>query len=80
MQAALNCAAAGDQVTIYEKSGQLGGLLNVAAKPPHKEAVRKLNEYLRRQVENSSVEVRLDTPLTLETIQAEQPNLLIVAK
>ena len=79
MQAALNCAAAGDQVTIYEKSGQLGGLLNVAAKPPHKEAVRKLNEYLRRQVENSSVEVRLDTPLTLETIQAEQPNLLIVA-
>ncbi len=57
MYAALVAAERGHAVTLWEQGNRLGGLLNVAGKPPHKELYNKLVQSFSVQLEARGVVV-----------------------
>lgn len=80
MEAARIAAARGHNVTLYEKRGALGFMLDFAAsvKGPH-ENLADLKNYLIRQLELNGVEVRTGTEVTQELINSEAPDAVILA-
>lgn len=80
MEAARIAAARGHDVTLYEKRGTLGFMLDFAAsvKGPH-ENLADLKNYLIRQLELNDVQVKTGTEVTKELIDAEAPDAVILA-
>jgi 2,4-dienoyl-CoA reductase-like NADH-dependent reductase (Old Yellow Enzyme family)/NADPH-dependent 2,4-dienoyl-CoA reductase/sulfur reductase-like enzyme len=64
MEAAIVAAERGHDVTLYEKSGSLGGQLRIADASPAKWPVRNFKNYLARQLYKRGVNVLLDTAAT----------------
>ena len=64
MEAALVCAKRGHKVTLYEKSGELGGVFIAAAAPSFKENDKALIAWYRREMTKYPIEVKLNTPVT----------------
>ena len=65
MEAALVCAKRGHKVTIYEKSGVLGGVFIAAAAPSFKEKDRDLIAWYRRELTKyPAITVQLNTAIT----------------
>ena len=65
MEAAIVCAKRGHSVTLYEKSGELGGVFIAAASPSFKEKDRDLIAWYKREITRySSIEVKLNTEVT----------------
>ena len=54
MQAALAARFRGHTVDLYEKSDRLGGLLNVACKPPYKEDLGHVTGWFERQLKRAA--------------------------
>jgi pyruvate/2-oxoglutarate dehydrogenase complex dihydrolipoamide dehydrogenase (E3) component len=79
MQAALELAAAGCQVDLLERSGSLGGQLSIALRPPHKERIAWLLEYLQREIDNSPVKVHLHCEFDKSCLDTYQPDAVVVA-
>lgn len=80
MQAALTAAELGHSVSLYEKSGRLGGLLNAATRPAFKKDLYHFLQYLIAQVENDKrIHVHLNQALTPQLAQELAPDLLVVA-
>ncbi|MEA1962447.1 MAG: NAD(P)/FAD-dependent oxidoreductase [Bacillota bacterium] len=79
MQAALSLCEAGCQVELFEQSEQLGGVLPIASVPPNKERVGLLLEYLVHQVNQSDIELHLQTPFSVEQMEQGRPDAVIVA-
>jgi len=79
IQAALSLDRAGYKVTLFEKSSELGGMINLAGVPPYKEAVFKFKEYLLNQLEDSLVNVLLNKELTVEIVKESPPDVLVIA-
>lgn len=80
MEAARIAALRGHDVTLYEKNGYLGGMLDFASavKGPH-ENLAQLKAYLERQLELTGVAVNLDSEVTQDTIASEAPDAVILA-
>ena len=79
MQAALEAAKLGHKVTLCEKTDRLGGVLLCEEHVPFK---KHLHEYLLLQarfVEESPVEVLLNTPVTKELVEKIAPDAIIAA-
>lgn len=73
MEAALVLSKRGHQVTLYEKTGELGGVFLAAAAPSFKEKDRELIAWYRRELENAPVSVKLNTEVTdLADLDAEE--------
>ena len=73
MEAALVCAKRGHKVTLYEKSGELGGVFIAAASPSFKEKDRALIAWYRRELERSSVQVKLNSEVkSLVSVEADE--------
>ena len=74
MESALLCAKRGHKVTLYEKSGKLGGVFIAAAAPSYKEKDRDLNAWYQRELTKyPSIEVKLNTPVTnVEELEADE--------
>ncbi len=64
MEAAMVCAKRGHKVTLYEKSGVLGGVFIAAAAPSFKEKDRDLIAWYRREITRYPIEVKLNTEVT----------------
>lgn len=65
IEAALTLAAKGYDVTMYEKSGVIGGSINLADKAPGKFRMDILLDYWKRQLEkNERITVKLNTEIT----------------
>jgi len=79
LKAAQIAALRGHQVILMEKSSRLGGKLNIAAVPPHKEDIIPWKEYLVRQMNKNGVQVVLNTTATAESIAGYHPDAVIVA-
>ncbi len=79
MEAASVAAQRGHDVTLYEKTGMLGGQLYYAYKPPGREEFANVITYLERQVKKEGVKVVLGVEVTPETVKTEQPDTLIVS-
>ena len=63
MEAALVCAKRGHKVTLYEKSGELGGVFIAAAAPSFKEKDRDLIAWYRREMTKYPIEIHLNTEI-----------------
>ena len=61
MESAIVLAKRGHKVTLYEKSGQLGGVFIAAAAPSFKEKDRDLIAWYRREILKYPIEVKLNT-------------------
>ncbi|KAK7201441.1 2,4-dienoyl-coa reductase-like protein [Novymonas esmeraldas] len=58
----------GHDVTLFEKSNTIGGQLNLAKRVPGKENYQAALEYWTRQLQQSSINVRLHTEFTREEV------------
>lgn len=79
MEAALIAAQRGHQVTLYEKSGCLGGQLNTCTVPPSKEDFANAILYFSTQLAKHGIDVKLNTEVTPELVEREKPDAAIVA-
>lgn len=69
MQAALTAARRGHLVTLYEKSEKLGGLVNAAALPLHKEPYADLVAWFHAELEDAGVRILMNTTPEVETLR-----------
>jgi 2,4-dienoyl-CoA reductase (NADPH2) len=81
MEAARVSALRGHDVTLWEKSGDLGGLLPVAAmvKGDHPEDLPAMIDYLKRQLSRLRVDVRLKKEAGVADIERMSPDVVFVA-
>ena len=71
MKCAITCAQRGHDVTLYEKSGQLGGQLFHADYASFKWPLADFNHWLIRQTYQNGVTVRLNTEASREMLEPE---------
>ena len=69
MEAALTALSRGHQVTLFEKSGSLGGALKFSDYVSFKYALKDYKDYLIRQVEKSKIDVRLNTKASPDDVK-----------
>jgi NADPH-dependent 2,4-dienoyl-CoA reductase/sulfur reductase-like enzyme len=79
MEAATIAAKRGHRVTLFERSDHLGGQLSFADKMPFKRGMLKFKQYLIRQLEQSGVDVRLNTTATKEMLAADSFEHVVLA-
>lgn len=79
MEAARALSLRGHSVILIEKDAELGGQLNLAAIPPHKDRIKPLIAYFATQLKKQSVEVRLNTKADPAYIKGLQPDIVILA-
>ena len=80
MEAAIVCAERGHQVTIYEKTGKLGGLLNHADDVDFKWPLRDFKNFMVRKVsENPNITIKLNTTATVEQLNADANEVVLAA-
>lgn len=79
MQAAAVLAKRGYKVTLFEKSGALGGSMNLADKPPHKELITELITAMELEIKELGVDIKLNTEATVDAIKALKPAGVFVA-
>lgn len=79
MYAADTLAKRGVDVTLIDRQEELGGTVNIAKKPPLKERMQWLADYLGQDMAKNGVEVKLGTEATVEDIAAMNPEVVILA-
>ncbi|MCI6957048.1 MAG: FAD-dependent oxidoreductase [Clostridiales bacterium] len=73
MEAALVCAKRGHKVTLYEKSGELGGVFIAAASPSFKEKDRALIAWYRREIGRYPIQVKLNSEVkSIVSVEADE--------
>lgn len=79
MNMAWVAAKRGHQVTLFEKMAALGGQLNIGSAIFFKKEMLNLTNFLKNQIMQQQVECRLSTEVTAEIIQAEAPDVVVIA-
>ena len=78
MEAAIVCARRGHQVTLYEKTGTLGGVFQAAAAPSFKEKDRELLAWYSRELgKYKNLKVKLNA--TVENLDSLKADEVIIA-
>ena len=79
MEAAIVAHARGHDVTLLEKSDQIGGQVHLAAKSPMRRMFIRIAEFYQRQADKGGFDIRLESPASLEFIRALAPDAVVVA-
>jgi NADPH-dependent 2,4-dienoyl-CoA reductase/sulfur reductase-like enzyme len=79
MESARLAAQRGHQVTLVEKTSDLGGHVIEASVPQFKQDLRPLLKWLRRQLAKEGVIISLDTEATPELVLRQKPDVVITA-
>lgn len=79
MYTAALAARQGHHVTLWEKSGKLGGLMNAACAPDFKVDMQRYRDHLIAQLYKSGVNVLFDRPADEASIDAFSPEVVILA-
>ena len=79
MEVARVAAVRGHKVVLFEENDKLGGMVNVAYLPPHKEELKNLVDYYVCQMDILNVDVNLGKSLNLEKLKAIRPDVVIFA-
>lgn len=76
---ATTAAKRGHQVTLFDASSEVGGQFNVAKRIPGKEEFYETLRYFARQVELTGVELKLNTRVTAEMLNAGEFDEVVLA-
>ena len=79
MEAARVSKLRGHEVILFDKNGRLGGTLNAAKVPPHKDRIGRLSQWYIRQLKDLNVDVRLNTEVTEESLEKLKPDVVFLA-
>ena len=79
LTAAYEAARLGHAVTLYEAAEELGGQLQYARKPPHKEAYGEWIDWLIGQVKKANVTIKTGTEVTESMVREGKPGAVILA-
>jgi NADPH-dependent 2,4-dienoyl-CoA reductase/sulfur reductase-like enzyme len=79
MEAARVAAERGHEVVLFEKAERAGGQLNIAARAPWHENMSGIVRWLDQQTAKLGVDRRFETEATRELIEAEAPDVVILA-
>jgi 2,4-dienoyl-CoA reductase (NADPH2) len=79
LQAAIAAAEGGHEVIVFERSGEPGGLVRLAARAPGRGELRDLVRSQVARCGELGVEIRLFAEATPATVLGERPNVVIVA-
>jgi 2,4-dienoyl-CoA reductase (NADPH2) len=79
LEAAMIAAKRGHNVVLFERNASLGGQINLASVPPHKEELGNIITYIANQIRKLSVKVNLAKEATLDMISKEKPDAVVVA-
>jgi len=79
MQAAITASQRGHRVILFEKTSALGGILKITDFDPLKYLLKKYKDYLITQIGKQQIEVRLNTEATVENVESESPDAIIIA-
>ncbi len=79
MEAAIIASRRGHEVTLYEKTGSLGGIFRLIENVSFKWPQKDFKNYLVRQVEKAGVDVRLNTEATPALIKKGGYDAVLVA-
>lgn len=79
MEAARVSALRGHETILYDEKEQLGGQLRLSTKPPHKEELNNILDYLSNQLKKLNVEVKLGKSVTASIVQQIDPDAVILA-
>jgi 2,4-dienoyl-CoA reductase-like NADH-dependent reductase (Old Yellow Enzyme family)/thioredoxin reductase len=79
MEVARVASLRGHDVSLYDKNSQLGGQLLLAAKPPGKQRILWIRDYLATQLEKQGVKINMGVEVTPELIAEKRPEKIILA-
>jgi 2,4-dienoyl-CoA reductase-like NADH-dependent reductase (Old Yellow Enzyme family)/thioredoxin reductase len=79
LEAARVAALRGHEVTLIEKSSELGGRFNLACIPPFKQEFSSVVKWLCSQIDKLGVHVELNRSATPESIEQIKPDAVILA-
>jgi 2,4-dienoyl-CoA reductase-like NADH-dependent reductase (Old Yellow Enzyme family)/thioredoxin reductase len=79
MAAAVTAAQRGHEVHLYEKSSELGGQLNLAFKPPHREEIENALLHFKSELNHLNVSIHLNSQLDEAAIRKLNPDSIIMA-
>ncbi|WP_305117654.1 oxidoreductase [Acutalibacter muris] len=79
LYAAYTAAKRGHKVILCEKEGGLGGILKSEQALPFKYEMYQLAQTYAKFAKDAGVEIRLNTEVTREYVEKEQPDALIIA-
>ncbi len=79
MQAAVAAKQRGHEVSLYEKTAQLGGAILIPARVPSRQELGQAVRYLKHEVERLAIPVYLNAEVTAERVLRENPDAVIVA-
>jgi 2,4-dienoyl-CoA reductase-like NADH-dependent reductase (Old Yellow Enzyme family)/thioredoxin reductase len=79
LEAARVAALRGHTVSLYEKTGELGGQVLIAAKAPTRQELIGVARWLIYQVQKLGIKVYLNTEVTSELVAKENPDVVVVA-
>lgn len=79
MEAARVSKLRGHEVEIYERSGEVGGLVSLLAKEFGKERFLQIVTYLSNQLKKLNILIHLNRDLTKKEVQSLNPDILILA-
>lgn len=72
-------AKRGHDVHLYEKQPILGGQLNLGTVTNYKQELLSLINFQKRQIEKFGVNIHLNFEVTLETVEQERPEVIILS-
>ncbi len=79
LEAACDLAERGFKPVVFEQSDVAGGLVNLAAIPPHKTNMKSIVSYRVGVLEKRGIEIRYNQKVDLDLIKKEKPDVLILA-
>ena len=79
LEAARVCAERGHAVVLFEASDRVGGQIHLATKIGHRQSLSGITRWLEGQVRKRGVELRLGAAATAAMLEAENPDVIIVA-
>lgn len=79
MQAAITAYDRNHKVTVLEADDQLGGQMNIAGVPPHKDYINWGLEWFKDEVAKRDIDVRFNSKADFESIQSMNPDLVLIA-
>jgi NADPH-dependent 2,4-dienoyl-CoA reductase/sulfur reductase-like enzyme len=79
MEAARRARLRGHTVQLFEKEEKLGGQLNIAGIPIHKQRIREYLQYMKRELERLGVEVNCSTNVNFDVINKLNIDGLVIA-